>query len=369
MESTHLVTGATGFLGSALVLELLRETSASVVCLARPAGDSSRARERMKRSLERAATASQQSHVLDRLQDRWRVVSGDILKPDCGVDEAKVGRVSCVWHVAASLRFEPELAPDIFRHNVEGTRNVLALADRIGAERFQYMSTAYVAGAREGSILEQLMPLDTPVNNAYEGSKVRAEHLVAQSGLDYRIYRPSIVIGYSKTASAAASESGFYGYVRRLARLRRVLQRRGELDKLALATLPGDPEAPLDLIPVDAVVHNAVSIARSPSRARIFHLTNASPPQVGAVARTLNRRLRIDGPSFQRDPSGEGPYAAKLAELMRFFLSYVAGGKTFDRSNTDAAIGAEASLWPLDADGVERYVDRFLEELRLAGRA
>ena len=36
MTSTHLVTGATGFVGSALVLELLRCTEDRVVCIVRP---------------------------------------------------------------------------------------------------------------------------------------------------------------------------------------------------------------------------------------------------------------------------------------------------------------------------------------------
>jgi hypothetical protein len=52
---------------------------------------------------------------------------------------------------------------------------------------------------------------------------------------------------------------------------------------------------------------------------------------------------------------------------MSFFTAYLDRSRQFGQEHTDAAIGREASWWPLDAEGLERYIDRFLRDLR-AGR-
>ena len=358
-ERVHLVTGATGFLGSVLALELLGQPDERVVCLARPGDDPAEAERRVRASLERAAGATLQRGLLRGAWTRLRVVPGDICQDLCGVAPERAGRVSHVWHSAATLRFEPELEGEIHAHNVGGTQQVLELARQLGAERFCYVSTAYVAGARSGRALEALCPVDAPVHNAYERSKILAERTVAESGLDYLIFRPSIVIGPSKTAVPAGSDSGFYGYIRRLISLKRLARRQDRLADLDRLFLPGDPEAALDLIPVDAVVHNAVAIDRLGSDDRIFHLTNAAPPRVAEAARVIGRRLGISGPHFHAGPA-QGPYAEQIESHMQFFLSYLAGGKVFDRRHTDAVVGAEASLWPLYAEGLDRYVDGYV---------
>jgi nucleoside-diphosphate-sugar epimerase len=364
MARVHLVTGATGFVGSALVLELLRETDDFVVCVARPADDAGEAARRLHAALEEAACASEQEQLLERAPGRLRAIAGDLLCERCGVRPERVGRVDEVWHAAATLRFEAQQRDWILEHNVGGTRQMLALARALGAGRFNYVSTAYVSGARNGYIAEELAPRTGAVNNAYEESKVLAEHLVAESGLEYRILRPSIVIGYSKTC-AAGSDDGFYGYLRKLAALRRLAQRKGQLADLGRAQLWGNPDAPLHLIPVDAVARNAVRIGLSSSSERIFHLVNAAPPRVGDVSAAIGRRLGLEGPqigmSNDREPS---PYDDAFSQHMSFFTAYLERSRQFGQEHTDAAIGREASWWPLDAEGLERYIDRFLRDLR-----
>ena len=186
--------------GGALALELLQRTDAELYCLVRPRATDDDIQRRLEQGLSKAAGLYGLPHLKAAILDRCRAISGDILKPRAGL--GPIPRVDEVWHAAASLKFGDEHRSEIWSHNVDGTCHLLDLARASHTDVFNYISTAYVAGQRQGLILEELIPPETPTNNAYEDSKIVAEHLVAQSGLYHRIFRPSIVIGHSQTLAA-----------------------------------------------------------------------------------------------------------------------------------------------------------------------
>jgi nucleoside-diphosphate-sugar epimerase len=299
MSEVHLVTGATGFVGGAITLELLSQTDAQLVCLVRSKEGGPTAQIRLQNSLSAAAHAYSRRELLPEIQRRCRAVPGDILQPRCGDAADAVGTVSEVWHCAASLKYEDEHEAEIFQHNVVGTKHLLNLAARVKSPKFNYISTAYVAGSRSGWILENLPATDSPTNNSYEKSKIMAELAVAAfEGFHTRILRPSIVIGNSKTR-AATSFTGLYGFIRELTTFKRRVARRlgGYLAHRSLRIL-ADEQVPINLIPVDAVASNAVRISRSSTSARVFHLTNDAPPIVGESMRIVFKELGLRAPRF-----------------------------------------------------------------------
>ena len=89
------------------------------------------------------------------------------------------------------------------RVNVEGTRNVLDAITRCrGLERLHYFSTCYVSGRYAGPFGEDDLEVGAPFNNYYEETKHDAEAEVRRrmaAGLPATIYRPSIVVGDSRT--------------------------------------------------------------------------------------------------------------------------------------------------------------------------
>jgi thioester reductase-like protein len=358
VTKVHLVTGATGFVGGALTLELLDRTDDRVICLVR-AGCADQAQARLEASLAAAARSYDRENLLGEIPRRCRAIPGDILHPVCGLGPGEP--VAEVWHCAASLKYEDDQAEEIFQHNVEGTRHVLALARVRGAAVFNYVSTAYVAGNRTGRILEEPPHGEGVSNNRYEQSKIRAEALVAAAeGMHLRILRPSIVIGHSRTYEAMSC-TGMYSFIQKTSRFQRTVARRlGHFLGHRALRIRAEAGTEINYIPVDAVAANAVAISRSNTSAQVFHLTNASPCFVGQGLNLLFQVLGLRAPRFVTSPRELTSIDEALDREITFFSSYFLNSKGFDRTNTDAVLGSAASRWPIPDETFLAHVGWYL---------
>jgi dihydroflavonol-4-reductase len=168
------ITGATGFVGSAVARELLRE------------GFLLRVLVRKK---------SSRANLTDLEVD---VVEGDMRDKDIVFSAAQGSRY--VIHLAADYRLWAPPGEDIMRANVEGTRVVMEAAQAAGAERIVYTSSVATLRLREdGAPADETASLgEQEANGAYKRSKIAAEQLVAQMigrGLPAIIVNPSTPIG------------------------------------------------------------------------------------------------------------------------------------------------------------------------------
>ncbi len=187
------VTGATGFLGGFIAAGLLSRGH-RVVLPVRPRGGDSPG-ERVDRLLSLFGLHP---------ESRPEVVEGHVERPELGLPSGTAERlrseVDEVIHCAADTSFAARREEAVMRTNVEGLRNVFRLLS--GCSRFHYLSTAYVAGRREGICREELEEVDD-FHNGYERSKYLAEReisrLCGEAGVRLAIYRPTIVYGHSES--------------------------------------------------------------------------------------------------------------------------------------------------------------------------
>ena len=156
-EGALLLTGATGFVGMEVLARVLERSDRHVVALIR-AEDDDRAAERLAATLETSCGEA------EAYADRVTAVAGDITAPRLGLGERwepLAERVGAIVHGAASVAFDLSLE-ESRRINVDGTRQMLDFAAACpDLERFTYVSTAYVAGDRRGTVYE-----DDPVRRS-----------------------------------------------------------------------------------------------------------------------------------------------------------------------------------------------------------
>lgn len=156
-----LVTGASGFLGTAMLAKLLGDLPEvdTVLVLVRsrpgtPAAD--RVRRRILGS--NAFDGLRTTDDWPRLEEKVRPVDGDLRADGLGLspeDRAALADVDIVIHAAASVSFDAPV-DDAFETNLAGPLRLLDALDAAGARprRIVHVSTAYVAGAVKGHVAE-----------------------------------------------------------------------------------------------------------------------------------------------------------------------------------------------------------------------
>ncbi len=264
------VTGGTGLIGRVVVERLLAHR-VPVVLMLRDGADERRTGALTK--LEETARAHGTS---------LRHVSGDVVKPDLGLsDEGIVALAEAAhcFHLAAL--YDVEAPADLIeKTNIEGTKHLLsALRKARFKGRLHHVSSIAVAGDYAGTFTEAMFQEGQGLPHAYHRSKLESERLVRESDFDYRIYRPSSVVGHSKTGEIDRIDGIYYGF--------------GAVQKLA-AALPSWVRLPIprirgrfNVVPVDYVADAMVHIALSPSEARVFHLVDPKPQRFVRMMATL----------------------------------------------------------------------------------
>jgi thioester reductase-like protein len=297
---TYFVTGATGFIGRHLVERLL-EREGDIHVLVREGS-----RERLDRVVERWGAG-----------DRIKPVAGDLSRPRLGLDDGDVaalaGTVEHIFHLAAMYDMTADDASNEAL-NVEGTRHVVQLANELGGV-LHHVSSVAVAGERKGLFREDHFDEGQRLPSAYHRTKFQSEKIVREERRGpWRVYRPAIVVGHSKTGEMDKIDGPYY-FFKAIQKLRHALPE--------WVPLIGPELGYTNIVPVDYVAAAMDHIAHQPGlNFQAFHLTNPKPMRVGEslnefakAAHAPRLALRIDKRLTDALPKGTLSMLMKLPQL------------------------------------------------------
>ncbi len=294
-EGPVLVTGATGFLGRALVLQLAGE------------GARVRALYRTERKRERIEGLAGVEPVAGELTDTGRM------------REVCAGCRSVI-HAAAALAGPPELQQEV---NVAGSAGLVEAAAATGVRRLVHVSSVAVYGFRPGAVLAEARGPD-PARYTYSRTKAEAERAVraaaARTGLEVAIVRPGMIYG----PRARTWTGRFFRWARR-----RPL------------VLPGGGTGTIPYIHVDDVVELSLLCAlHSAAAGETFNVVMDPPP-------TLRQVLKA-----WADLAGNRWTISLPAPLLYLVAGLAAGmarpGSVLREASAIARMFVQSTRWPMD---------------------
>ncbi len=291
--SRCLVTGANGFLGKHLVDRLIQNGHDITLLVRNP--DCSDKKRLVDHWHQQAAMV--QHHGRDA---NIRIWNGDVRKPDLGVDaNLLVTDFHHIYHLAAiyDLGADETLTLDT---NVGGTQHLLKkLDDDKFSGCLHFVSSIAVAGDFKGEFSERMFEQDQKHDHVYNRSKYESEKLVrekrsTQNGYEIRIYRPSAIVGHSKTGEMDRIDGPYYGFLA-ITAMKKILPPWLPLVAPKNRTL-------MDMVPVDYVADGIYFLSmmeknQLPDDLFCFHLTD---PQAPTMTRAIKLLLKAaDGPRIQ----------------------------------------------------------------------
>jgi NAD(P)-dependent dehydrogenase (short-subunit alcohol dehydrogenase family) len=300
---SYLVTGATGFIGRHLVEELLANRDGDVHVLVR---------EGSKDRLDKL-TAEKWGG-----SDRIKPVVGDLTEPNLGVDQKWIdehkGKIDHFFHLAAVYDMTADDEANE-RMNVGGTSNAVDLANALEAGILHHTSSVAAAGLYKGHFREDMFDEGQKLPSAYHRTKFESEKIARErSTVPWRVYRPAVVVGHSKTGEMDKVDGPYY-FFKAIQKLRHWLPE--------WVPLIGPELGYTNIVPVDFVAKAMDHIAHQRGLDnQAFHLTSPKSQRSGAALNSFARAahapqmgMRVDKRLLDALPKGTISMLLKLPPL------------------------------------------------------
>ncbi|QUG40898.1 SDR family oxidoreductase [Psychrobacillus sp. INOP01] len=326
--SIALMTGFPGFLAKNIIKELRQQKAYSkIYVLVLP-----------------SQTGLAEKMIEEIYQDQLHtplieIVEGDITLPEAGIQEAFLKKlrndVEYVWHLAAiyDLAVSKEIAWKVNVHGTDMFNKVVTQFSKL--KRYVYFSTAYVAGLREGKLLETELIRPDGFKNHYEETKYEAELLVEKlkETIPVTIIRPGIVRGHSETGETIKFD-GPYFFVNMISKLR----------KLPIIPYLGKSNSYINVVPSDFITKASIYCSFSDEAiGQTIHLTDPQPYPVEEVYRAFVKEITGKFPKWRLPlpiaKSSVGLYPVrKFLQVEKETLDYLTWNATFDTTNAESIL-------------------------------
>ncbi len=355
-----LLTGATGFIGAAILLELLQQTDATIYCLIR-AQNLTEAYQKLRQ------TAQKYKLDLNPFYSRIIPVVGNLAQPLFGLPrntfQTLATTVDVVYHSGANVNLVLPYAA-LKAVNVVGTRSILAFANHGKLKPIHFMSTLDVFEARmaisDATIYEhEAIAQGEKITGGYAQSKWVAEQLVSragEAGLPICIYRLGMISG-SQASGICNPDDVLWRLLKSF---------------LELKVAP-KLDFKVDMTPVDYVSQATVYLSRQPTSFRqSFHLVNPQPIVFDHVVHQMNRLgYAVEQVPYQHwkaliqtHDSALGPLAQMITDpgsiskqQLGRLEGWLSGSQIFDCQQTLTALRGSGIVCPnVDETLVHKYL-------------
>ncbi len=371
---TYFVTGATGFIGRFLVGNLLKREG-TIYVLARES------------SLDKVQALANKWNAPE---GRIVAIKGDLTQPKLGISDADLamlkGKVKHFFHLAAIYDLTAKEDTQV-KANIDGTINAMRAAEAVQASCFHHTSSIAAAGLYQGTFREDMFEEAGKLADAYLRTKHDSEGLVrSECKIPWRIYRPAMVVGHSKTGEIDKIDGPYYFFTL-LKKLRQMLP--------PWVPVVGIEGGRLNIVPVDFVVNAMDCIAHQDGLdGKCFHLTDNDHHKVGEVLNIFARAasapqltMRVDTrmfnfvPPFMRQAVTSLPPVRRISNMLlsdlgipREVMNFVDYHTKFDNRETRKALEGSGitcpklesysnviwDFWSRNLDP-ENFIDRTLE--------
>lgn len=326
--SSALMTGFPGFLAKNIIKELRQQKAYSkIFVLVLP-----------------SQTGLAEKMIEEIYQDQLltpsiEIVKGDITLSNAGIQEDFLEKlrneVEYVWHLAAiyDLAVPKKIAWKVNVHGTDMFNKVVTEFSKL--KRYVYFSTAYVAGLREGKLLETELIRPDGFKNYYEETKYEAEVLVEKlkGAIPVTIIRPGIVRGHSETGETIKFD-GPYFFVNMISKLR----------KLPFIPYLGKSISRINVVPSDFITKASIYCSFSDEAiGQTIHLTDPQPYPVEEVYRAFVKEITGRFPRG-RLPLSIAKSSVELYPVRKFLkveketLDYLTWNATFDTTNAETIL-------------------------------
>jgi len=272
-----LLTGATGFLGSRVLSELLTHTNADIYCLVR----ASSAVEGLRRIQQSFAGFGMPAPVQT---ERLHIVPADLALPSFGIAAETYtqlcNNIGHIYHCAAGVNMVADYQT-LYPANVDATKNILRFALTGTRKNLHHASTLSVfvstdqntGTAREADRLESIKT----VYGGYAQTKFAAEYMLLQvpsDALSIHHYRFGLLTGDTTTGLACKRDF--------LAMFASGIQRLGYLPEGV------EQKIHVDITPIDYAARAMTHLAKI-APAGVYHIANPKPASLGDLKSAMQR--------------------------------------------------------------------------------
>jgi nucleoside-diphosphate-sugar epimerase len=247
-----------------------------------------------------------------------KVIEAYLDRPGFGLDkglyDSLADQTDKIIHCASNTSFSERKRRESEMVNIGGLRHVLDFAVKSRCSFFHHMSTAYVAGRRQGLCREEFVETRS-FTNVYEETKYQGERTISQVCLDHgirlNIYRPSIVCGDSITGRTLLFNALYYP-IRAVLFFRNLfendIKEKGgkkagkigvKMDGHGCIYLPirieAEEKGGINLIPIDYLVEAFLEIMDTCHEGGLFHIVNHKLTPIRELVDYTRRFFNVEG--------------------------------------------------------------------------